>query len=341
MAQTSKKNMTIQLSHGSGGKLSADLTRDLILPRFDNETLNQLEDQAVLSLPPGKIAFSTDSFVVSPLFFPGGDIGELAVNGTVNDIAMSGARPLHLSLGLIIEAGLAIPTLERVLDSIAQAAKTAGVTIVTGDTKVVEHGSCDQLFINTSGIGVIPEGIDLGVKNIRPGDKVIVSGTIGDHGMTILSQRNKLGANASLKSDTASLNGLIQTMLVTTNSIHALRDPTRGGLAMTLNEFSQGGGVGIELWEESLPITSQVAANCDLLGIDPLYVANEGKLVAIVAPDMADNILQTMRKHKHGKNATIVGEVVTDHPTIVTIQTSLGGKRIVDMPVAEQLPRIC
>ncbi len=333
--------MTIQLSHGSGGKLSADLTRDLLLPRFANAALNQLEDQAVLSMPPGKIAFSTDSFVVSPLFFPGGDIGELAVNGTVNDIAMSGAKPLYLSLGLILEAGLAIATLERVLDSIARAAKTAGVTIVTGDTKVVERGNCDKLFINTSGIGVIQAGIELGVKNIRPGDKIIISGTIGDHGITILNQRNKLGDNISLKSDTAPLNGLIQTMLETTRGIHTLRDPTRGGLAMTLNEFSQGAGVGIELWEENLPITSQVAASCELLGIDPLYVANEGKLVAIVAPDGADSILQTMRQHKYGKNATIIGEVVPDHPAIVTIQTSLGGKRIVDMPVAEQLPRIC
>ncbi len=333
--------MTIQLSHGSGGKLSADLTRDLFLPRFDNDTLNKLEDQAVLTLPPGQISFSTDSFVVSPLFFPGGDIGDLAVNGTVNDVAMAGAVPLHLSLGLIIEAGLAIATLERVLDSIQNAAKTAGVTIVTGDTKVVEKGSCDQLFINTSGIGVIPQTISLGVNQIKAGDKIIVSGSIGDHGMTILTLRNKLITDGSLKSDTAPLNDLIQTMIRATPHIHALRDPTRGGLAMTVNEFSQGAQLGMELWEEAIPITDQVAASCDILGIDPLYVANEGKLVAIVPAEQAEKVLQTMRGHQHGKGSVIIGEVVAEHPAIVTIQTSLGAKRIVDMPIAEQLPRIC
>lgn len=333
--------MTIQLSHGSGGKLSADLTRDLFLPRFGNAALNQLEDQAVLTLPPGKISFSTDSFVVSPLFFPGGDIGDLAVNGTVNDVAMAGAIPLHLSLGLIIEAGLPITTLEKILDSIQDAARKADITIVTGDTKVVEKGNCDQIFINTSGIGVIPEGISLGVKKIKAGDKIIVSGTIGDHGMTILTLRNNLVTDGSLKSDTASLGGLIQAMLKTTVHIHALRDPTRGGLAMTLNEFSQGSNLGFELWEETLPVTDQVAATCDILGIDPLYVANEGKLVAIVPAKHATDVLQTMKHHEHGENAVIIGEVVEEHPTIVTLQTNLGAKRIVDMPIAEQLPRIC
>ena len=239
--------MTIQLSHGSGGKLSADLTRELLLPRFGNTALNKLEDQAVLSLPPGQIAFSTDSFVVSPLFFPGGDIGDLAVNGTVNDVAMSGGVPLYLSLGLIIEAGFAIAELERILDSIQHAAARAGVTIVTGDTKVVEKGSCDQLFINTSGIGVIPQGVSLGVHRIQAGDKILVSGTIGDHGMTILTLRNKLVSDQALKSDTAPLNGLIQAMLGETVHIHALRDPTRGGLATTMNEFSQGARLGMEL----------------------------------------------------------------------------------------------
>ena len=333
--------MTIQLSHGSGGKLSADLTRELFLPRFGNAALNQLEDQAVLSLPPGKIAFSTDSFVVSPLFFPGGDIGDLAVNGTVNDVAMAGATPLHLSLGLIIEAGLAIATLERILDSIQQATQTAGVTIVTGDTKVVEKGSCDKLFINTSGLGVIPAGLSLGVHRLKPGDKVIVSGTIGDHGMTILTQRHKLMDNGVLRSDTAALNGLIKTMLATTENLHALRDPTRGGLAMTLNEFSQGARLGIEIRDELLPITPEVTSTCEILGLDPLYVANEGKLVAVVPAEEADNVLYAMRQHKHGRQAVIIGDVVEDHPTIVTTQTSLGGQRVVDMPIAEQLPRIC
>lgn len=331
----------IQLSHGAGGKLSADLTRDLLLPRFGNEALNQLEDQAVLTLPPGRIAFSTDSFVVTPLFFPGGDIGDLAVNGTVNDVAMAGGVPLHLSLGLILEAGLAISTLERILDSIQRAAQTAGVTIVTGDTKVVEKGSCDQIFINTSGIGVIPEGVSLGVRNIKTGDKIIVSGTIGDHGMTILTLRQNLPKNPALQSDSAALNGLIQTMLQATPQIHALRDPTRGGLAMTLNEFSLGSNLGLELWEETLPISAQVVASCELLGIDPLYVANEGKLVAVVPAEQAEELLHTMRSHDLGQNAAIIGEVVNDHPGIVTVQTSLGAKRVVDMPIAEQLPRIC
>jgi hydrogenase expression/formation protein HypE len=333
--------MTIQLSHGSGGKLSADLTRELLLPRFGNTALNKLEDQAVLSLPPGQIAFSTDSFVVSPLFFPGGDIGDLAVNGTVNDVAMSGGVPLYLSLGLIIEAGFAIAELERILDSIQHAAARAGVTIVTGDTKVVEKGSCDQLFINTSGIGVIPQNVSLGVHRIQAGDKILVSGTIGDHGMTILTLRNKLVSDQALKSDTAPLNGLIQAMLGETPHIHALRDPTRGGLATTMNEFSQGARLGMELWEEAIPVTDQVAAICDILGIDPLYVANEGKLVAIVAAAEAEKVLAAMRDHEYGRNAEIIGEVVAEHPTIVTIQTRLGAKRVVDMPIAEQLPRIC
>ncbi len=337
----SSTNMTIQLSHGSGGKLSADLTRDLFLPRFGNDTLNKLEDQAVLSFPPGRIAFSTDSFVVSPLFSPGGDIGDLAVNGTVNDVAMSGATPQYLSLGLIIEAGLAIATLEKVLDSIALAARLAGVTIVTGDTKVVEKGGCDQLFINTSGLGVIPKGLSLGVEQIKAGDKIIVSGTIGDHGMTILTLRNNLVTDKSLHSDTAALNGLIQSMLAATPEIHALRDPTRGGLAMTINEFSQGANLGMELWEEAIPVTAQVAATSEILGIDPLYVANEGKLVAVVPADKAEQTLQAMQRHEHGRKAKIIGEVVEEHPTIVTIQTQLGAKRVVDMPIAEQLPRIC
>jgi hydrogenase expression/formation protein HypE len=333
--------MTIQLSHGSGGKLSADLTRELLLPRFGNTALNKLEDQAVLSLPPGQIAFSTDSFVVSPLFFPGGDIGDLAVNGTVNDVAMSGGVPLYLSLGLIIEAGFAIAELERILDSIQHAAARAGVTIVTGDTKVVEKGSCDQLFINTSGIGVIPQNVSLGVHRIQAGDKILVSGTIGDHGMTILTLRNKLVSDQALKSDTAPLNGLIQAMLGETPHIHALRDPTRGGLATTLNEFSQGARLGMELWEEVIPVTDPVASICEILGIDPLYVANEGKLVAIVAAAEAEKVLAAMRDHEYGRNAEIIGEVVAEHPTIVTIQTRLGAKRVVDMPIAEQLPRIC
>ncbi len=332
---------TVTLAHGSGGKFSAELIERFMLPRFGNDQLNRLEDQATLALPTGRIAFSTDSYVVSPIFFPGGDIGDLAVNGTVNDVAMAGARPLYLSLALIIEEGLPFGDLERVLDSIKQAAEQAGVAIVTGDTKVVERGSCDKIFINTSGIGILADNTSLGAERITAGDKIIISGTLADHGMTILTTRNKLSFENSLQSDTAPLADLVETMLQAAPNLHALRDPTRGGVAMTTNEFAQQTGLGFSLSEEALPINASVRGACEILGIDPLYVANEGKLLAVVAPEEANDLLAAMRNHPHGAEAAIIGEVRKENPGLVTLTTTLGATRVVDMPIAEQLPRIC
>lgn len=332
---------TITLAHGSGGKFSADLIERFMLPRFGNEFLDRMEDQATLALAPGRIAFSTDSYVVSPIFFPGGDIGDLAVNGTVNDVAMSGAKPLYLSLALILEEGLPVSDLERVLDSIKLAAQKADVAIVTGDTKVVERGSCDKIFINTSGIGVIEDNIRLGADRIKAGDKIIISGTLADHGMTILTTRNNLSFENSLQSDTAPLADLVQVMLQAAPNLHALRDPTRGGVAMTLNEFAGQTGLGFTISEEALPINDAVRTTCEILGIDPLYVANEGKLLALVPGNEVDDLLAAMRSHPQGEKATIIGEVVTENPGLVALTTSLGATRVVDIPIAEQLPRIC
>lgn len=335
------KNDLITLAHGSGGKLSAELIERCMLPRFGNPHLNRLEDQATLALPAGRIAFSTDSYVVSPIFFPGGDIGELAVNGTVNDVAMAGARPLYLSLALILEEGLPFADLERVLDSVQRAAARARVAIVTGDTKVVERGGCDKIFINTSGIGILADHVRLGADCIQPGDKIIISGTLADHGMTILTTRHRLSLENTLQSDTAPLADLVQAMLTAAPQLHALRDPTRGGVAMTLNEFARQTGLGFHLQEEALPIEATVQGACEILGIDPLYVANEGKLLAVVAAAEADQLLQAMRCQPFGEKATIIGEVRRENPGLVTLTTSLGATRVVDMPVAEQLPRIC
>jgi hydrogenase expression/formation protein HypE len=331
----------ITLAHGSGGKLSAELIERCLLPRFSNPHLNRLEDQATLTLPAGRIAFSTDSYVVSPIFFPGGDIGELAVNGTVNDVAMAGARPLYLSLALILEEGLPFADLERVLDSIKRAAEEARVAIVTGDTKVVERGGCDKIFINTSGIGILADHVRLGADRIRPGDKIIISGTLADHGMTILTSRHKLSFENPLKSDTAPLADLVQAMLTAAPQLHALRDPTRGGVAMTLNEFARQTGLGFHLQEEALPVAESVRGACEILGIDPLYVANEGKLLALVAAAEAEDLLAVMRRQPFGEKAAIIGEVRRENPGLVTLTTSLGATRVVDMPVADQLPRIC
>ncbi|PLX47237.1 MAG: hydrogenase expression/formation protein HypE [Desulfobulbaceae bacterium] len=331
----------ISLAHGAGGKLSARLIEEYLLPRFANQHLKRLEDQATLAISTGRIAFSTDSYVVAPIFFPGGDIGELAVNGTVNDIAMAGARPLYLSLALIIEEGLPFTDLERILDSVQKAARQAGVAIVTGDTKVVERGSCDKIFINTSGIGILAEDICLGAEQIRAGDKIIVSGSLADHGMTILTSRHRLALENSLQSDTAPLADLVQTMLAAAPNLHALRDPTRGGVAMTLNEFAGQSKLGMVLHEESLPIHDTVRSACEILGIDPLYVANEGKLLAMVPAAEADALLRAMRDHPQGREAAIIGEVSTQHAGLVTMITALGASRVVDMPVADQLPRIC
>ncbi len=332
---------TIQLAHGAGGRLSADLMEKLIMPRFRCPELAELGDQAVLDLPAGRVAFSTDTFVVSPVFFPGGDIGDLAVNGTVNDVAMSGARVEALSVGLILEEGLPLADLHRILCSMEQAAAAAGVRIVTGDTKVVNKGSCDRIFINTSGLGVIPAGVDLSPRHIRPGDVVLLSGTLADHGMAVLTTREQLSFRSEIRSDTAPLNGLVAALLDASPGTRALRDPTRGGTATTLNEFATAAAVGIKLVEEAIPVRPPVRGACEILGIDPMYVANEGKLVAVVPPAEADAALAALRAHPLGREAVRIGVVVAKHPGLVSLRTGLGAERVVDMPVGEQLPRIC
>ncbi len=332
---------TVQLAHGSGGKLSAELIEAIFLPCFGNDTLNQLEDQATFAVPKGRMAFSTDTFVVNPIFFSGGNIGDLAVNGTVNDVAMSGATPKFLSIGFVLEEGLPIEELRQIVESIRYSAQQAGVNIVTGDTKVVEKGSCDKVFINTSGIGFIPPEINFGIAQIRPGDKIILSGSIADHGMAILTKRKGLSFQSGIKSDTAALNGLIATMMESEGTIHALRDPTRGGVATTLNEFAGQSGLGIRLQQETIPVNDAVRGACEILGIDPLYVANEGKLIAAVSEEHAELVLEAMRKHPLGTQAAIIGEVTNDHPKKVVMENAYGTERIIDMPIGEQLPRIC
>lgn len=332
---------TVQLAHGAGGRLSSDLIETFILPRFTNATLDRLEDQAVLDPPPGRLAFSTDTFVVTPLEFPGGDIGDLAINGTVNDVAMCGARPLFLSVGFVLEEGLSLEVFHRVLCSMERAIAAAGVTVVTGDTKVVDKGSCDGMFINTSGVGVLDTDLHLSARNLRDGDVVIVSGTLADHGMAVMTARESLGFSSGVRSDTAPLNGLVEAILGACREVRALRDPTRGGLATTLNEFAAASRMGIKLDGEAIPVRADTAAACEILGIDPLYVANEGKLAAVVPPDAADAVLAAMRAHPRGRDAAIIGRVTSDHPGLVALTTALGTERIVDMPVGEQLPRIC
>ena len=332
---------TIQLAHGAGGLLSADLIDKLILPRFACSELEKLEDQAVLDLPPGRLAFSTDTFVVSPIFFPGGDIGDLAINGTVNDVAMSGAKPEALSVGFVLEEGLPLTDFHQVLCSMEAAAARAGVRIVTGDTKVVDRGSCDRIFINTSGVGVIPEGVRLSAGSLAPGDAIILSGTLADHGMAVMTVREGLSFRTTLSSDTAALNGLVATILAAGPGTKTLRDPTRGGAATTLNEFARASKVGIKLEESGIAVRNDVAAACEILGIDPLYVANEGKLIAAVPAGEAAAVLKAMQGHEHGRDAAVIGRVVSDHPGQVAMRTSLGIERVVDMPAGEQLPRIC
>ncbi len=332
---------TVQLAHGAGGRLSADLMDKLIMPRFRSPELEMLDDQAVLDLAPGRVAFSTDTFVVSPVFFPGGDIGDLAVNGTVNDVAMSGALVEALSVGLVLEEGLPLEDLHRILCSMEQAAAAAGVRIVTGDTKVVNKGACDRIFINTSGLGVIPAGLDLSPRHIRPGDIVLLSGTLADHGMAILTTREELSFQSEISSDTAALNGLVRDLLHASPGTRALRDPTRGGAATTLNEFAAAAGVGIKLVEETIPVRPPVRGACEILGIDPLYVANEGKLIAVVPAAEAEAALSALRSHRLGREAVQIGKVVAEHPGLVSLRTTLGAERVVDMPVGLQLPRIC
>ena len=331
----------ILLAHGSGGQMSADLLHRLFLPRFENPYLNRLDDQAVLEVGGQRIAFTTDSFVVHPLFFPGGDIGRLAVNGTINDLAMAGARPLFLSAGYILEEGLALNDLAAILDSMQVACQEAGVLLVTGDTKVVNKGSGDQCFINTAGIGVLEHRRLLSADQARPGDVVILSGTIGDHGMAVMSQREGLDLETEIRSDTAPLHGLVAAMLETPAEFRCLRDPTRGGLASTLNELARASGVGIEIEEEQIPVRPAVQAACELLGLDPLYVANEGKLVAIVSASDAEAIVEQIRRHPLGSEGSVIGRVTERHPKMVVMRTRIGGTRVVDLHPGELLPRIC
>ena len=331
----------VELSHGSGGRAMAQLIEELFAAAFRNPWLDQRNDQACLDLPPGRIALTTDSYVVSPLFFPGGDIGSLAVHGTVNDLAMAGARPLHLSAGFILEAGFPLADLQRIVESMAGAARAAGVSIVTGDTKVVERGKGDGVFINTTGIGVIPEGIQLSGDRARPGDSILLSGTLGDHGVAVMSQRAGLEFETSLQSDSAALHELVAVMIAAAPGLRCLRDPTRGGLAATLNELATQSGVGMHIREAAIPIRAEVAAACELLGLDPLYVANEGKLVAICPPEDAERALAAMRVHPLGAAAAIIGTVRKDSHRFVTMETVFGGNRLVDWLSGEQLPRIC
>ncbi len=337
---------TIVMGHGSGGKMMNELIRHMFLPLFSNEPLSKMGDSAVLDFPtnggsPGRLAFSTDTFVVHPLIFPGGDIGELAVNGTVNDLAMTGAQPLFLSAGFILEEGLAMETLGLIVTSVAAACQAAGMQLVTGDTKVVNKGHGDGLYINTTGIGLIPSGVDIAPDNAQPGDAVILSGTIGDHGMAIMSVREGLEFETEIKSDSAPLHGLVQAMLAVTKDIHCLRDATRGGLAAALNELASSSKSGIEIDERKVPVRPAVHAACEVLGFDPVYVANEGKCVAILPGEHAEAVLEAMKAHPLGQEAVIIGRVVEDHPGMVIARTGIGGSRVVDLPAGELLPRIC
>lgn len=332
----------ILLGHGSGGKMSRDLIDNYIVKAFGNPTLNKLADAAALNLPTGQVAMTTDSFVVTPPVFPGGDIGKLAIYGTLNDLAMMGAKPLYLSVGLILEEGLEMDLFKRIIDSMALAADKAGVRIVTGDTKVVEKGKGDQIFINTTGIGVIPMGINLEPTNVEVGDKIILSGTIGDHGMTIMSCRKGLNLKTDLESDCASLAELAAKMLEVEPNIRVMRDPTRGGVASTINELAEQAGVEIRIDEKEVPILPQVEGICDLLGLDPFHVANEGKLMAIVPSDNAQQVLEAMKELPVGEDAAIIGEVVSrsEYPEVF-IKTEIGTTRILEMLTGNQLPRIC
>jgi hydrogenase expression/formation protein HypE len=331
----------IVLGHGGGGKLSSELVENLFVPAFRNPTIENLGDSAVLHVPPGRLAFSTDSYVVRPLFFPGGSIGDLAINGTVNDISMSGGQPLYLSVAFVIEEGLPMATLARIVDRMRMAADMAGVQIVTGDTKVVEKGHGDGCFINTAGIGVIPDRRDAGPSRAKPGDAIIVSGTLGDHGMAVMSVREGLEFESVIESDSAPLNTLVEAIFAASNDIHVLRDPTRGGLASSLNEIAAQSKVGMALNEEHLPVKPDVQSACELLGMDPIYVANEGKLVAIVGASAADAVLKAMRSHSLGRDAAVIGTVVAERPGMLTAKTKIGGTRVIPMQIGEQLPRIC
>lgn len=341
----------VLLGHGSGGTLSNDLVRNIFLPVWDNPVLGRLEDQATVPVPAcgdgqngsrtPRIAFTTDSFVVRPLFFPGGDIGSLAVHGTVNDLAVGGAIPLYLSAAFILEEGLPMADLARIAASMKKACDEAGVSLVTADTKVVDRGKGDQVFITTSGIGFVPPGRSLSIQNARPGDRVLISGTIGDHGIAIMSVREGIEFETVLESDSAALNGLTQAMLEACPKIRCMRDPTRGGVSSTLNELATASRVGVKIDERALPVRPEVRGACEMLGLDPLYVANEGKLVAVVPAAEAGRVLDAMQSHPLGRNAADIGQIVHDHPGMVVLKSVIGGERVVTMLAGEQLPRIC
>ncbi|BAZ31090.1 hydrogenase expression/formation protein HypE [Cylindrospermum sp. NIES-4074] len=336
----------INLAHGSGGKAMRDLIDDIFVNNFDNPILSQLEDQATFNLASllqhgDRLAFTTDSYVVDPLFFPGSDIGELAINGTINDLAVSGAKPLYLTCSVILEEGLPVETLRRVAVSMKTAAQKAGVQIVTGDTKVVHRGAADKLFINTAGIGIIPAGVAISAHNIQPGDVVIINGELGNHGAAILIARGELALETNIQSDCQPLHDLVETILKVCPQVHAMRDATRGGLATVLNEFALTSNVGIRLNDQSLPIREEVKGVCEILGLDPLYLANEGKLVVVVSAENANTVLSAMKSHPAGKDACIIGEVIPSPQGIVLLKTTFGAERILDMLVGDQLPRIC
>jgi len=340
------KNGRVDMTHGSGGRAMAQLIDQLFARAFDNTALAEGNDQARLDHPllhghGARLAFSTDSYVISPLFFPGGNIGSLAVHGTVNDVVMSGARPLWMSAGFILEEGFPLVDLAKIVESMALAAQKCGIQIVTGDTKVVEKGKADGVYINTSGIGLFDAAVNLSVQNIKVGDAVIVSGYLGDHGVAVMAQRENLTFDEPIVSDSASLHGLVSSMIRSGVEIHAMRDPTRGGLATTLNEMAQSAGVGLRIQEEAIPVRESVRGVCEILGLDPLYVANEGKLIAFCPEDQAKKLLAVMRVHPEGCNAAIIGTVVEDPQHFVEMKTTLGGNRMVDWLAGEQLPRIC
>lgn len=335
------KTGRVDLTHGGGGRAMAQLVDELFVAAFDNEVLSQGNDQGAFAVPAGRMVMSTDGYVISPLFFPGGDIGSLAVHGTINDVAMAGAVPVGLSAGFIIEEGFPLADLKRVVDSMAAASKAAGVPVMTGDTKVVEKGKGDGLFITTAGIGMVPAGIDISGDKARPGDVILVSGTMGDHGVAVMSQRESLGFETEILSDSAALHTLVAAMVAVAPGIRVLRDPTRGGLAATLNEIAQQSGVGMVIREREIPIKPQVQGACELLGLDPLYVANEGKLICICAAEDAEPVLAAMRAHPLGADAQAIGVCDADPHHFVRMTTAMGGTRVVDWLAGEQLPRIC
>jgi len=335
------KHGRVDMTHGSGGRAMAQLIDELFVRAFDNEWLRQANDQARFAVRAGRMVMSTDCHVVSPLFFPGGDIGCLSVHGTINDVAMSGAIPLYLAAGFVLEEGFPLADLQRIVRSMAAASREAGVPVITGDTKVVERGKGDGVFVTTTGVGVVPEDVEISGDRARPGDRILVSGTLGDHGVAIMSLRENLTFETTIRSDTAALHGLVAAMVDAVPGIHCLRDPTRGGLATTLNELARQSGCGMLIAEKDIPVSPQVAAACEFLGLDPLYVANEGKLIAICAAEDAARLLAAMRAHPLGRGAAIIGEAVADRHHFVQMDTSFGGRRVVDWLTGEQLPRIC